>query len=155
VVFQAPPLFSLVVKFTATSLNVTPPSYASEGSAAFDFPYPDGLPQLRIAPGQMLPVPTGLYVEVPKGYQLLLFARSGNAFRHRVSLQNGVGIIDSDYRGEIVGLVSNAGPAPFFIDPGDRFMQGQVLPVIHTIFVPSDSLSQTERGAGGFGSTGA
>ena len=100
-------------------------------------------------------VPTGIAIALPSAeYVALVFARSGLGIKKGVCLSNGVGVIDSDYRGEIgVGLV-NLGDAPYTVQPGDRIAQLMVVPVVQPTLEFVDELDETERGAGGFGSTG-
>ena len=100
-------------------------------------------------------VPTGIAIALPSAeYVALVFARSGLGIKKGVCLSNGVGVIDSDYRGEIgVGLV-NLGDAPYTVQPGDRIAQLIVVPVVQPTLTVVDTLDETERGAGGFGSTG-
>jgi dUTP pyrophosphatase len=100
-------------------------------------------------------VPTGIAIALPSAeYVALVFARSGLGIKKGVCLSNGVGVIDSDYRGEIgVGLV-NLGDAPYTVQPGDRIAQLMVVPVVQPTLTVVDTLDETERGAGGFGSTG-
>ncbi len=100
-------------------------------------------------------VPTGIAIALPSAeYVALVFARSGLSIKKGVCLSNGVGVIDSDYRGEIgVGLV-NLGDAPYTVQPGDRIAQLMVVPVVQPTLTVVDTLDETERGAGGFGSTG-
>ena len=100
-------------------------------------------------------VPTGIAIALPSAeYVALVFARSGLGIKKGVCLSNGVGVIDSDYRGEIgVGLV-NPGDAPYTVQPGDRIAQLMVVPVVQPTLTVVDTLDETERGAGGFGSTG-
>ena len=100
-------------------------------------------------------VPTGIAIALPSAeYVALVFARSGLGIKKGVCLSNGVGVIDSDYRGEIgVGLV-NLGDAPYTVQPGDRIAQLMVAPVVQPTLTVVDTLDETERGAGGFGSTG-
>lgn len=105
--------------------------------------------------GERRLVPTGIAIALPSPeYVALVFARSGLGIRRGVCLSNGVGVIDSDYRGEIgVGLV-NLGDAPYTVQPGDRIAQLMVVPVVRPAVTVVDDLDETERGAGGFGSTG-
>lgn len=100
-------------------------------------------------------VPTGIAIALPSAeYVAMVFARSGLGIKKGVCLSNGVGVIDSDYRGEIgVGLV-NLGDAPYTVQPGDRIAQLMVVPVVQPTLTVVDTLDETERGAGGFGSTG-
>ena len=100
-------------------------------------------------------VPTGIAIALPSAeYVALVFARSGLGIKKGVCLSNGVGVIDSDYRGEIgVGLV-NLGDTPYTVQPGDRIAQLMVVPVVQPTLTVVETLDETERGAGGFGSTG-
>ena len=105
--------------------------------------------------GERRLIPTGIAIALPSAeYVALVFARSGLGIRKGVCLSNGVGVIDSDYRGEIgVGLV-NLGGEPYTVQPGDRIAQLMVVPVVQPTLTLTDDLDETERGAGGFGSTG-
>ena len=106
-------------------------------------------------PGQRRGIPTGIAIALPSpDYVALVFVRSGMGFRHGIALSNGVGVIDSDYRGEIsVGLV-NLSQDSYTIQPGDRIAQLMVTPVVRPVLVQAEELDETDRGAGGFGSTG-
>ena len=142
------------IKFTLTRPGARPPAYATPGSAAADLVAVLDAP-LTLAPGQRALVPTGLAIQLPgPEYVALVCARSGLAIRHGLTLANGVGVIDSDYRGEIgVGMVNLCGEA-YTIQPGERVAQLMILPVAQAAFVQADSLDDTQRGEGGFGSTG-
>jgi len=130
------------------------PAYATEGSAGLDLRACIDTAVTIPAGGRAL-IPTGLAIELPSAETVaLIFARSGLAIKHGLALSNGVGVIDSDYRGEIkVGLI-NQGDTAFEIQPGERIAQLAVMPVIQPKIELVQSLSETERGAGGFGSTG-
>lgn len=131
------------------------PVYATEGAACFDLQSNEKFVQIR--PGESAAVGTGTYVEVPDGHVMLVFSRSGHGFKHGVRLSNCVGVIDSDYRGEIKVKLHNDGLVPFEVSHGERIAQGMILPVprVHTFEqVSLEDLSKTERGEGGFGSTG-
>lgn len=107
-----------------------------------------------IEPGELVILPTGLAAEIPEGCAGMIFTRSGLGVKHGIAVGNGVGVIDSDYRGEIhVGLRNNSRTA-YTISPGDRIAQLIVMPVCLPEVVEIEELSETERGAGGFGSTG-
>lgn len=110
---------------------------------------------LTIPPGGRAAVPTGIAIGLPSPETVgLVFARSGLAVKHGLALSNGVGVIDSDYRGEIgVGLV-NLGREPYTVQPGDRIAQLMVVPVVQPSLAVVNDLDDTDRGAGGFGSTG-
>jgi dUTP pyrophosphatase len=129
------------------------PTYGSPGAACFDF---RALlkSDLEIRPGEIAAIPTGLACEVPPGFELQVRARSGLAFKHGLSLPNGIGTVDSDYRGEVKVLVILLGKEPLVIRNGDRVAQGLVARVQPLRFEEVDELGSTERGSGGFGSTG-
>ena len=130
------------------------PFYASAGAAGMDLCACMDEP-VTIAPRQIVSLPTGIAIALPSAdYVALVFARSGLGVKHGVALANGVGVIDSDYRGEIrVGLV-NQSDVPYTIQPGDRVAQLAVMPVVQAQLERVETLDETERGAGGFGSTG-
>ena len=130
------------------------PYYASAGAAAMDLHACLDEP-LTIGPGDLVSVPTGIAIALPSAeYMALVFARSGLGVRHGIALSNGVGVIDSDYRGELrVGLTNLSG-TPYTIAPGDRIAQLAVVPVVQVRPVPVRDLDETDRGSGGFGSTG-
>ena len=100
-------------------------------------------------------IPTGLAVALPSADCVaLIYARSGLAVRHGIALSNGVGVVDSDYRGEIKVGLCNVGSEPYTIQPGERIAQMVIAPVLLPPVLEVDELDETERGAGGFGSTG-
>ena len=128
------------------------PAYATDGSAAVDLRAAESL---SIEPGQRALVPTGVHIAPEtKNVVAIVAARSGLAIKHGISLSNGIGVIDSDYRGEVcVGLINHSDKA-FNIERGDRVAQLMFMPVLIANLIESESLDETERGAGGFGSTG-
>lgn len=130
------------------------PYYASEGAAAMDLCACMDAP-VALAPGARAVLPTGIAIALPgPEYVALVFARSGLGIKHGITLSNGVGVIDSDYRGEIrVGLV-NLSAEPYEIKPGDRIAQLAVMPVARPAPVRVEALDETARGIGGLGSTG-
>ena len=130
------------------------PFYASAGAAAMDLHACTDTP-VTIPAGKRAVIPTGIAIALPSAeYVALLFARSGLGIKHGIAPANCVGVIDSDYRGEIkVGLV-NLGAAPVTLAPGERVAQLCIAPVWQVAFTPAEELSDTDRGAGGFGSTG-
>lgn len=130
------------------------PKRATPGSAGMDL-YAVLDEEKTIEKGEILLVPTGIAIELPdENYVAYLFARSGLAIKHGITLANCVGVIDSDYRGEVcVGLV-NVSNTPYTITPGERIAQLVISPVSLMPTVEIDTLSDTERGEGGFGSTG-
>ena len=107
-----------------------------------------------LKPGQRYLVPTGLSIQLPAGYEAQIRPRSGLAIKHGISLVNTPGTIDSDYRGEVKIIMINLGSEDFVIKRGDRIAQMVIVPVTHGMFAMADSLDATDRGAGGFGSTG-
>lgn len=130
------------------------PQYATAGSAAADLCAVLDAP-LTLASGARAMLPTGLAIQLPGPEVVaLVCARSGLAVKHGLTLSNGVGVIDSDYRGEIqVGLVNLSSEA-YTIQPGERIAQLMILPVARADFSEAQTLDETPRGAGGFGSTG-
>lgn len=109
---------------------------------------------LTLAPGSRALVPTGLRLEIPPGYEVQVRPRSGLALKHGITLPNTPGTIDSDYRGPLGVILLNAGDAPFTVHHGDRIAQMVVAPVLRAAFHLADTLDDTARGSGGFGSTG-
>lgn len=129
------------------------PRYETEGSAGMDLRARLSEP-VTLAPGQRALVPTGIYLELPQGYEAQVRARSGLAVKFGIGLVNGTGTIDSDYRGEIKVPMINWGQEPFVIRDGDRIAQMVVARYERVEWEASETLSQTQRGAGGFGHTG-
>lgn len=129
------------------------PQYQSEGASGFDVRAQLKEP-LRLEVGQRALVPTGLSFEIPLGYEIQARPRSGWAAKHGLTLMNTPGTIDADYRGEVKIIVANLGNEPFTINDQDRCAQLVICPVYHAAFEVVDDLSETARGAGGFGSTG-
>ena len=130
------------------------PARATEGSAGLDLAACMDEP-VTIAPRALVRIPTGIAIALPSpDYVALVFARSGLGIKHGVSLSNGVGVIDSDYRGEIAVGLTNLSDTPYTIQPGDRIAQLVVVPVARPELVWTEDLEDTGRGAGGFGSTG-
>ncbi len=109
---------------------------------------------IDIEPGERMLIPTGLRMEIPKGYEVQIRPRSGLALKHGITLVNTPATIDSDYRGELKVLLINHGEDTFTITPGMRIAQLLLSPVYRMEFVLSDSLAETTRGSGGFGHTG-
>lgn len=142
------------VRFLRLDPRAKAPAYATLGAAAADLCAVLDAP-LTLQPGQRAMIPTGLAIELPDANCVaLLYARSGLAIKHGLTLPNCVGVIDSDYRGEVkVGLI-NQSAEPYTIQPGERIAQLCIAPVWQAAFVESAQLSDTARGAGGFGSTG-
>ncbi len=141
------------VRRLSHGLDLPLPAYATSGAAGMDLQAAISAP-LRLEPGQRGLVPTGLSIALPAGYELQVRPRSGLALKHGIVLPNAPGTIDEDYRGEIGVIVMNAGQEAFVIEPGMRIAQAIVAPVVRATWIECDDLDETERGAGGFGSTG-
>ena len=131
------------------------PYYATPGSAAMDLHACLDGPVVIPAGGRSV-IPTGIAIALPSpDYVALVFARSGLGIKHGVAPANCVGVIDSDYRGEVMVGLQNSGSSDFTVQPGDRIAQLMVTPVVQATIQMVDELDETQRGAGGFGSTGA
>lgn len=131
------------------------PAYQTGEAAGLDLmaAVPEGEP-LSLAPGQYALVPTGLAIALPAGHEAQVRPRSGLAAKYGVTVLNSPGTIDADYRGEIKVILINHGAVPFAIKRGERIAQMVIAPVVQAALVPVAELSATDRGAGGFGSTG-
>lgn len=127
------------------------PRYAHEGDAGLDLRITH---DVTLKPGERATVGTGLAVEVPQGCVGLVFPRSGLASKHGITLSNSVGVIDSGYRGEIGSTLLNQSDETTTLDAGTRVCQLIVMPFVPCELVPCEELTETERGAAGFGSTG-
>lgn len=145
-----------------TDPNAIMPEYQTDGAACFDLhaigpadPCCDGL---EVAPWKPLTVRTGLSFEIPRDHVMLVFSRSGHGFKNNVRLCNSVGMIDSDFRGEVmVKLTADdayAAHAPLRVKPGDRIAHAMIIEARKVKLVEVDELTHTARGTGGFGSTG-
>lgn len=145
----APALNQLKVKRLSDSAQV--PTYGSAGAACFDL-YADDT--LAIAPGRAGTIKTSLTFGIPDGYVMLVFSRSGHGFKSGVRLANCTGVIDSDYKGEVMVRLKNEGSEAFMVTLGDRVAQAMLLPVERFELVDSDDIGTSERGVAGFGSTG-
>lgn len=134
------------------------PEYQTAGAAGADLranlPPDQRAAGLALAPMARLVVPTGLRVEIPPGYEMQIRPRSGLALKHGLSLPNTPGTIDSDYRGPLGVLMINLGTEPVVIGHGERIAQAIIAPVVRAAFHTVETLGETGRGAGGFGSTG-
>jgi dUTP pyrophosphatase len=131
------------------------PAYATTGAAGFDLlaAVPEDAP-LTLAPGTRGLVPTGLLLQLPPGHEGQVRPRSGLALRHGLTVLNAPGTIDEDYRGEVSVLLVNLGTQPVEISRGMRVAQLVIAPVVRALLVEAEDLAATERGQGGFGSTG-
>ena len=130
------------------------PSYATEGAAGMDLLAAVTAP-LTIPPGGRALVPTGLRIALPHGHELQVRPRSGLALKHGITVPNTPGTVDEDYRGELQVIVLNAGAEPFTVERGMRIAQAVVAPVTRASWREVDTLPDTSRGTGGFGSTGS
>lgn len=128
-------------------------AYAKPGDAGFDLRAAIEAP-VTVRPGEVTIVPAGIRVAVPAGHELQIRARSGLAAKHGVAVVNAPGTIDGGYRGEIGVILTCLKNEPFVVAPGDRIAQAVLAPVATAAFVTETSLDETERGAGGFGSSG-
>jgi dUTP pyrophosphatase len=142
------------VKIKKISPNAVLPTYGTENATGADLSACLFAP-VTIDPGQTFVVKTGLTMEIPEGYVGLIYARSGLATKRGLAPSNKVGVIDSDYRGEIMVALYNQSELPQKIEPGERIAQLVIAPYLQGVFNEVDELSDTTRGAGGFGSTGA
>lgn len=129
------------------------PLYMSAGSAGMDI-YAAVDTEVMLNPGIAQAIPTGFAIAVPEGYEAQVRSRSGLARKHNIIIPNAPGTIDSDYRGEVKILMLNVGKDAFIIKRGDRIAQLVIAPVVRAEWKLVDDLPSTERGAGGFGSTG-
>lgn len=128
------------------------PQYQTDGAACFDL---HALNEGHVDPTYAKSFDTGLSFEVPSGYVLLIYSRSGHGFKAGVRLCNSVGVIDSDYRGQVAVKLHNDGDQRFFVSSGDRIAQAMLVQVPRVELVEVEELSDTARGIGGMGSTGA
>ena len=146
----------IAVKFLRLPENVDLPlpSYATPGAAGMDLRacLPDG--DVMVSPGCIALVPTGFAVEIPSGTEMQIRPRSGLAVKHGLMIPNSPGTVDEDYRGPVKVALLNAGKEAFTIVHGDRIAQAVIAPILKPQIVEVDTLSETDRGTGGFGSTG-
>ena len=135
------------------SKEVPLPKYETSGSSGMDLAANINA-NIEISPGKTAIVPTGLALSIPKGFEVQIRPRSGLAANQKISVLNTPGTIDADYRGEIKVILINLGPEPFKVEKGLRIAQMIVCPIVQAQLKEVDDLSETERGKGGFGSTG-
>ena len=133
--------------------NARLPRYASECAAGADLCACLEHP-VTIAPGETALLPTGLALEIPAGFAGLVYARSGLATKRGLAPANKVGVVDADYRGELMVSLHNHGAVPQTVEDGERIAQLVITPFLTARFTETEELTQTARGAGGFGSTG-
>ena len=144
-----------VSKATAIKFTGHQPTRATSGSAAYDLRYtPKDGDSIVVRHGDTEVLPTGLSIELPEGYAALVCSRSGLAAKHGIQVLNAPGVIDSDYRGEIGVILHNTGDNNVIFRAGDRIAQLMIVPVLSVDWVSVEALGETDRGNGGFGSTG-
>jgi dUTP pyrophosphatase len=152
---KSAPALTVKIRRLPHSEDLALPSYQTADAAGMDLSaaVPEGAPVL-LRPGERAMVPTGLAFELPPGLEAQVRPRSGLAAKHGVTVLNSPGTIDADYRGEVSVILINHGSADFTILRGDRIAQMILAPVSHVKLTETAALSETKRGAGGFGSTG-
>ncbi len=142
------------VKFIKMNENATVPKYGTEFSAGADlYACIDG-DSINIAPGQTVMIHTGIALQIPNGFAGMIFARSGTATKRGLAPANKVGVVDSDYRGEIMVSLYNHSSSEQTVENGERIAQLVIMPYLRADFVEAESLEETDRSSGGFGSTG-
>lgn len=141
------------VKFVYLNDLAQKPEYKTKGSAGMDLIAAADAP-IELKSGERKLVPTGIAMQIPVGYGGFIFPRSGLAHKNGISMSNGVGVIDSDYTGEIKVALCNISDTDYVINPGDRIAQMVIMPYATAELEEVDCLDETERGCGGFGSTG-
>lgn len=141
----------MILRFKKVHLDAVLPAYAHKSDAGMDL---RSVADVVIAPGRRALVPTGLVMLLPPGYEAQVRPRSGLALKHGVTVLNTPGTIDSGYRGEVGVILANFGDADFTVKKGDKIAQAVIAPVTQPEIVETDTIDETDRGAGGFGSTG-
>ena len=136
------------------SKNISLPKYETDGSSGMDLAA-NIEDKIEIAPGKSAVIPTGLSVSIPKNFEIQIRPRSGLAAKNQISVLNTPGTIDADYRGELKVILINLSNTAFIIEKGLRIAQMVVCPVIKATLKEVESLEETKRGLGGFGSTGS
>ena len=129
------------------------PTYAHDGDSGFDLRADVWMP-INIGPGQQQAIPTGLAFEIPEGFEGQVRGRSGLAFKEQIGVTHGLGTIDSNYRGEVMVLLRNFGSTSFQVEPQARIAQMVIVPIVKAHIVEVETLTSTDRGDNGFGSTG-
>lgn len=142
------------VSFKKLDEQAKMPTYGTSYSAGADL-YACLEEPVTILPGEACMIPTGLSMAIPEGYVGLIFARSGLAVKQGLAPSNKVGVIDADYRGEILVSLFNHSKEPRTVEPGERIAQMVITPFLKAQWMESEELDETVRGAGGFGSTGS
>ncbi|WP_417405576.1 dUTP diphosphatase [Hominenteromicrobium sp.] len=144
---------NMVLKLMRVREGAIIPKQATAGSAGYDLCACMDAPQ-TIEPGERCVFPSGLAAEIPAGTAGFVFTRSGLGIKKGIHVTNGVGVIDSDYRGEIQISLHNLSAEPYTVQPGERIAQMIIMPYFAPVIEEVTSLTETDRGAGGFGSTG-
>ncbi|MBQ6775774.1 MAG: dUTP diphosphatase [Synergistaceae bacterium] len=139
------------VKIFREANTIAIPAYATPSSSGVDL---CSTMYCMIKPGEQALIPTGIKISMPEGYEAQIRPRSGLALNQKITIPNSPGTIDADYRGEIRVLLRNEGEDPFTLRFGDRIAQMVFVPVVQANFIPVKELDETQRGSGGFGSTG-
>jgi len=144
----------MYLSFKKVRENAKIPTRGTQGAAGMDM-YACIEKEITVNPGELKIIPTGIAVALPSSdYAVFLYARSGLGVKHGICLANGVGVIDSDYRGEICAGICNVSDKPYTIQPQERICQMVVAPVVMAELVEVQNLDETDRGEGKFGSTG-
>lgn len=143
----------LAIKRLPHASDLPLPAYETIHSAGMDIRAALEQP-LRLNPGERILIPTGLQIAVPEGFEAQIRPRSGLAIRNGITMLNSPGTIDADYRGEVKVIAINHGKEPFEVKHGDRIAQMIIAPVVQVQTVEVERLDETDRGSGGFGSTG-
>lgn len=146
-------MVSVLLQRLSHGADLPLPAYETEGAAGLDLRAAIATP-VTLAPGARALVPTGLAMQLPAGFEGQVRPRSGLALRHGITVLNAPGTVDSDYRGEVSVVLINHGSEDFTVTRGDRIAQLIIAPVSHARLSEVDMLSETARGAGGYGSTG-
>ncbi len=146
-------MVSVLLQRLSHGADLPLPVYETEGAAGLDLRAAIATP-VTLAPGARALVPTGLAMQLPAGFEGQVRPRSGLALRHGITVLNAPGTVDSDYRGEVSVVLINHGSEDFTVTRGDRIAQLVIAPVSHARLSEVDMLSETARGAGGYGSTG-
>ena len=143
----------VAIKIRKIDARIPLPSYESSGASGMDIrAFLDN--NITIPPLNRAKIPTGLFMELPAGYEAQIRPRSGLAARNGITVLNSPGTIDSDYRGELEVILVNLGQEPFTVNDGDRIAQMVICPLVRADLCEAEFLSETERGKRGFGSTG-
>jgi dUTP pyrophosphatase len=142
-----------IVRTNPEKTDLPLPCYATEGSAGMDV-CADIKEEMTLAPGETILIPAGFSMELPQGFEAQIRPRSGLAIKHHIGILNAPGTIDSDYRGEVKIILTNFGKSTFVVRRGDRIAQMVVAPYSRVTWSETDTLNESQRGAGGFGHSG-